>query len=276
MDLRKWMHMRSKRGIIFDIKKYALHDGPGIRTTVFLKGCPLKCWWCHNPEGINPVPEPIRKIIRSSVSSKTKNDLVGREVTVNEVIAEINKDWIFYEESNGGITFSGGEPLMQPEFLLSLLEECHHIMDASTILDTSGYAPWKVVDSIKDYVDLFLYDIKFIDNIKHQKYTGVSNNQIIKNAEFLDKQNNNVIIRFPVIPGITDTVSNIQQICDWLQDRSTINTIHLLPFHNIAKAKYERLNLDYHLGNLKAPLTEHMDSIAKLFRENGFKAEIGG
>ncbi|MHA1443373.1 MAG: 4Fe-4S cluster-binding domain-containing protein, partial [Candidatus Hodarchaeales archaeon] len=134
--------MSSVKGVIFNIKKYALHDGPGIRTTVFFKGCALSCWWCHNPEGI-------------SQSIESSCGITGREVTVTELIDEIKKDWIFYEESNGGITISGGEPLMQPEFLLHLVNEIHSVIDVSVTLDTSGFAPWKTIELIKDKIDLF-------------------------------------------------------------------------------------------------------------------------
>ncbi|MFX0086464.1 MAG: glycyl-radical enzyme activating protein [Candidatus Hodarchaeota archaeon] len=268
--------MKSIKGIIFDIKKYALHDGPGIRSTVFFKGCPLKCWWCHNPEGINPEPEPFLKNPGNFNSLNSKDTIVGREVTVDDVIDKIRKDWIFYEQSNGGVTISGGEPLMQPKFLLSLLQKCHQVLDSATTLDTSGYASWKTIESILEYVDLFLYDIKIFDDKNHKKYTGVSNNQIILNAEALDKQANNIIIRFPVIPGITDTSTNIEQICIWLQERSKIDEIHLLPYHEIAKVKYERLRLKYCLGDLKPPSDDHMKKIYDIFKSIGFKVKIGG
>ncbi len=268
--------MKSIKGIIFDIKKYALHDGPGIRSTVFFKGCPLKCWWCHNPEGINPKPEPILRNIINFNSLSSKYNIIGREVSVDNVIDEIRKDWIFYEQSNGGVTISGGEPLMQPKFLRSLLQKCHQVLDSATTLDTSGYASWKTLESILKYVDLFLYDIKIIDNNEHKRFTGASNDQIISNIEKLDKQANNIIIRFPVIPGITDTSTNIEQICAWLQKRSTIDEIHLLPYHEIGKAKYERLKLKYRLGDLKPPSDERMKKIYDIFNNIGFKVKIGG
>ena len=179
--------MSEVKGVIFNIKKYALHDGPGIRTTVFFKGCALSCWWCHNPEGI-------------SQSIELSCGIPGREVSVTELVNELKKDWIFYEESNGGITISGGEPLMQPEFLLHLMEKIHSVMDVSVTLDTSGFAPWKTIEKIKDKIDLFLYDIKLLDDELHQKYTGVSNKLILKNFEKLDKEGRNLIIRFPIIP----------------------------------------------------------------------------
>jgi len=268
--------MNNTTGVIFNIKKYALHDGPGIRTTVFFKGCPLNCWWCHNPEGLNPKPECIQGITWNYSSPNSQHDTIGRVVTDEDVLTEIKRDWIFYEQSNGGITISGGEPLMQPEFLSSLLKKCKLSIEASTTLDTSGYASWDTIEMVKEDVDLFLYDIKLINNNEHRKYTGVSNTQIINNIETLDNQTHNIIIRFPVIPGITDTPSNINQLCKWLQERSTINEIHLLPYHNIAKAKYYKLGLDYQLEDLETPSVEKLNVLSSRFKEIGFKVKIGG
>ena len=255
--------MSSVKGVIFNIKKYALHDGPGIRTTVFFKGCALSCWWCHNPEGI-------------SQSIESSGGVVGREVTVAELTDEIKKDWIFYEESNGGITISGGEPLMQPEFLLNLVNEIHSVIGVSVTLDTSGFAPWKTLELIKDKIDLFLYDIKLIDDELHQKYTSVSNKQILSNFEKLDKEGKNLIIRFPVIPGLTDTPFNIDKMCAWMRTLSRTNEIHLLPYHKIAKGKYQKMNLDYRLENLEAPSITWMDELSEKFEDIGFLVNIGG
>jgi len=200
-------------------------------------------------------------------------------VTVTELIDEIKKDWIFYEESNGGITLSGGEPLIQPEFLLQLVDEIHSVIDVSVTLDTSGFAPWKTIELIKDKIDLFLYDIKLIEDELHQKYTGVSNGQILSNFEKLDKEGKNLIIRFPVIPGLTDTPSNIDKMCEmcsWMQNLSRTNEIHLLPYHKIAKGKYQKMNLVYHLENLEAPSTTRMDELSEKFEDIGFLVNIGG
>ncbi len=255
--------MSSVKGIIFNIKRYALHDGPGIRTTVFFKGCALRCWWCHNPEGI-------------SQSVESSCGVVGREVSVEEIIDEIKKDWIFYEESNGGITISGGEPLMQPEFLLQLVKKIRLVMDTSITLDTSGYAPWETIELIKDDFDLFLYDIKLLDDELHQKYTGFSNKQILINFKKLDMEGKNLIIRFPIIPGLTDTPINIDQMRVWMQTLSRTNEIHLLPYHKIAKGKYQKLNLEYRLENLEAPTPAHLDGLRKKFEDIGFTVQIGG
>ena len=163
-------------GIIYDLKKYAIHDGPGIRTTVFLKGCPLDCWWCHNPESRKNEPQSSGKknLHKNLALLNSDKNLIGIKVTTNEVMHEIRKDVLFYDESGGGVTFSGGEPLQQTDFLKMLLAECkaEHI---HTVVDTSGYVEYKYFEEIRSLTDLFLYDLKFIDDALHLKYTGVSN-----------------------------------------------------------------------------------------------------
>ncbi len=262
------METQSK-GVIFDIKKYALHDGPGIRTTVFLKGCPLKCWWCHNPEGQNPEPERIWN------NQNTRKEIIGREVSVEEVIAEIEKDLIFYDESGGGVTFSGGEPLIQHDFLDDLLISCQK-RDLSTTLDTCGYASWEIFEKIKDKVDLFLYDLKMIDDKKHQKYTGVSVLPILSNLKRLDTEGKNIIIRFPVITGITETEENLSQLVDWIAKLETIKEINLLPFHKIGYSKYKKLNRENKLLDLEPPSPERLDQLSDRFRGLGFITKLGG
>lgn len=263
-------------GMIFDIKKFAVHDGPGIRTTVFLKGCPLNCWWCHNPESINPEPERVDKKYFVESAHHDTTEIIGREVTVEEVMTEIKKDWIFYEQSGeGGVTFSGGEPLMQPAFLNSMLNACRND-ELLTTLDTSGYASWKTIDGIKDKINLFLYDIKMINDELHRKYTGVSNKGILTNLKKLDAEAANIIVRFPIIPGINDDDENIYQIRKILSNLKKTNEIHLLPFHNIAKGKYRRLNSKNRLENLESPSEEKINQLADSFKEIGFVVKVGG
>ncbi|MHA1543310.1 MAG: glycyl-radical enzyme activating protein [Candidatus Hodarchaeales archaeon] len=255
--------MNGAKGVIFDIKKYALHDGPGIRTTIFFKGCALNCWWCHNPEGI-------------SQSIESSCGVVGREISVDELIDEIKKDWIFYEESKGGITISGGEPLLQIDFLSQLVKKVHSVIDTSVTLDTSGFASWQTIELIKDEIDLFLFDIKLMDDELHQKYTGVSNKEILSNFAKLDKEGKNLIIRFPVIPGLTDTPSNIDKMCVWMRTLSKTNEINLLPYHKIAKGKYQKLNLEYKLEKLEAPQPSRLEELRNIFEDIGFLVNIGG
>lgn len=264
------------KGVIFDIKKYALHDGPGIRTTIFFKGCPLICWWCHNPEGQKPETEPFYKEKhKQNFQLTSRKKVIGREVTVLDVWLEIEKDRLFYDESGGGVTFSGGEPLMQPDFLNHLLNICQEY-EIPTALDTCGYTSWKTMEMVKNKIDLFLYDIKIIDNNEHQKYTGVSNTSILSNLKKLDKEGKEIILRFPIIPGITDTEKNIHQLAEWMLTLETVRKISLLPYHQIGKGKYEKLNRINPLVNLKPPSTERMNALKDKFRDLGFEVKIGG
>lgn len=234
--------MENQKGIIFDIKKYAIHDGPGIRVTIFFKGCPMRCWWCHNPEGQNRCIETIRKK-RYSYSEQSKyqekEELVGRIVTVNEVMNEIKKDIIFIEQSNGGVTFSGGEPLMQIDFLDELLRECKNL-HLHTTIDTAGCVPYNNFLKIIDNTDLFLYDIKTLNDTKHRKYTGISNNQIISNLSALVKLKKSIIIRLPIIPTINDTEKDIIEFGKFFTEQQ-INKVELVPYHNLGVEKYNQL-----------------------------------
>ena len=199
-------------GYIFDIKKYSVNDGPGIRTTIFFKGCPLNCWWCHNPESQNSESEEIDNcLFRWNLSyDQSKRSKIGSQVIVDEVMKEIEKDIPFYEESNGGATFSGGEPMLQIDFLQSLLAECKR-KDIHTAIDTTGYAPLSDFEKIYDYTDIFLYDLKLMDDKIHFEYCGVSNKLIHENLISLSSRGNKIILRLPIIPTITDTEENINQ-----------------------------------------------------------------
>jgi pyruvate formate lyase activating enzyme len=265
-------------GIIFDIKHFAIHDGPGIRTTVFFKGCPLNCWWCHNPESHKILPEKyegcnFRCNINHSLSSQ--NDEVGREVTISEVMREIEKDLVFYEESGGGVTFSGGEPTMQPDFLLSLLKECKGA-GLHTTVDTSGYVPTRIFEKIIDYTDLFLYDLKLMNDELHQKYTGVSNKLIHTNLKWLDENDKNIFIRIPVVPGITDSQENISETINFLTKLENISEINLLPYHKAGDGKYSRFHKENKLPQIKTPENGYMEKVADQFKTLQHKIKIGG
>nr|MDO8135362.1 glycyl-radical enzyme activating protein [Candidatus Njordarchaeum guaymaensis] len=264
------------RGLIFDIKKYSLHDGPGIRTTVFLCGCPLTCWWCQNPEGQKLNLEEALQMRRKSKSSlTTTKELIGREANVEEIVAEIERDRVFYEESGGGVTFSGGEPLLQHVFLNGLLDACLKLK-ISTALETCGYAPWEVVRKVKNKIDLFLYDLKLMDDKEHQKYTGASNVQILSNLTRLDSEGKNIVIRFPVIPEITDTEGNIRQIAEYISSLKTVREIDLLPYNKLGKGKYEKLNRLNLLTDLEPPSPERLNQLSERFKVLGLKVKIGG
>lgn len=260
-------------GYIFDIKKYAVYDGPGIRTTIFFKGCPLNCWWCHNPES---QVQSTEKILKSSFrTSSNKYEDIGMEMKLEKVISEIQKDELFYEESGGGVTFSGGEPLMQIDFLKELLDYCKD-QQIHTSLDTCGHTSWEQMEKIKDKVDLFLWDIKLINEQEHQKYTGVSNKWILSNLRKLDSEHKNISIRIPIIPTITSTNENIEEIIQFLESLENHYDIELLPYHTIGKGKYKRLQREYKLDEIVPPTKEEMDDIKKSFTSKGYNLKISG
>lgn len=297
-------------GTIFNIQKFSVHDGPGIRTTVFFKGCPLNCWWCHNPESQDADAEIMywdRKCLkcgtcirlcpqkaldfagdriiqdkercrRCGVCVKSCQaravEFAGRKVASEYVMKEIMKDRIFYDESGGGVTFSGGEPLMQPEFLYELLLRCRE-EGLHTALDTTGFTSWDILERMLGMVDLFLYDVKLMDSEKHRKYTGVPNDTILGNLRRLSERNCRVNARVPVIPGINDDVDNIEQTGKFLTDIN-ISQVNILPYHNIAVDKYNRLSRTYELIDLEEPAEETMTEIARRLKEYGLSVKIGG
>lgn len=236
------------QGILFDIKRFALHDGPGIRTTIFLKGCPQRCWWCHNPESLNP-----------GIS-----DGIGEPRTIDQVMREIEKEMIFYDESGGGVTFSGGEPLMQPEFLGVLMDGCRE-KDIHITLDTTGCVSPQVFDSLVDKVDLFLYDLKIIDEAGHKKYTGASNRFALENLQTLSKKRKKTIVRFPMIPGITDTNENVTAVARLVSGLKGIRDIDVLPYHRTAEQKYRRLKLENKMKGVMPPPPERTGEVKDIF-----------
>jgi len=300
------------KGTIFDIKRYAIHDGPGIRTTIFLKGCSLRCQWCQNPEGQETNPEIILRSSRCATEcnecvfvcpqdaiskdgnsieiDKAKCDLcakceevcayealevVGREVTVQEVMDEIEKDKIFFDESGGGITFSGGEPLVHVDFLEALLKRTKK-KNIHVTLDTSGYVSFEDLDRVSDKVDLFLYDLKIMDDEKHEKYTGVSNKVILENLRKLAEQGKSIAVRIPLISGINDDNQNIHMFVDFLQSLKNINQINLLSYHRGGSKKYERLRKEKLPKTFHSPSDERIEEIKKILTDSGFSVKTGG
>jgi pyruvate formate lyase activating enzyme len=264
------------KGIVFDIKRYAVHDGPGIRTTVFLKGCPAQCWWCHNPESQKPEPESFTKINVINGRELHEEQQIGKIMTVSEVISEIRKDIIYAEESGGGVTVSGGEPLMQFDFLVDLLKECKNL-ELHTTLDTTGYTEDEVLDAIIPLVDLFLFDLKIIDDGFHQMYTGVSNKYILRNLQTLLQSEANLIIRFPIIPGYTDTQDNLDHMVAFIKHNKINNyQIDLLPFHKLAGAKYRRFCKPDKFSGMNEPDKKTVEKIRQRFASIGMKVRIGG
>jgi pyruvate formate lyase activating enzyme len=258
-------------GIIFRIKKYAIHDGPGIRTTIFLKGCPLDCWWCHNPEGKAPEPQAIKT--EDSVSSR--KEVVGKKISVGELMNEIEKDIIFYDESAGGVTFSGGEPLYQAPFLLAMLEACR-ARDIHTAVDTSGYAPAETFVAICNLVDIVLFDLKLMDEDRHRRYTGVSNKKILKNLTTLSGSKTQHRIRFPLIPGVTDTDENVTSAAEFVRALGAVTHIDILPMHRIADNKYTRLDMRSRMAGRQPPSKENIATIKRKFEDFGFAVIVGG
>lgn len=262
-------------GTIFDIKHFAVHDGPGIRTTVFLKGCPLQCWWCHNPEGISSKPEQFNKEIVLDGKSFQRKERIGYEISVEKLMDEILKDKAFYLQSGGGVTFSGGEPLVKAEFLLHVLKQCK-AENLHTVIDTSGFAKSKIFESLIPFTDLFLFDLKILDPDEHKKYTGVTNQLILSNLDFLIEKRAKIIIRFPIVPGVNDTEDNLEAMKVFLQKRKEIKEIHLLPFHNMAERKYTRCGIPNMSQELIVNREADLDNIQAIFEEILLKVKVGG
>jgi pyruvate formate lyase activating enzyme len=258
------------QGLIFDIKRFAIHDGPGIRLTCFTTGCPLSCWWCHNPEALRRPPTD-----ESTCGHDSNGEPGERRISVAELMAEIAKEQVFIDESGGGVTFSGGEPLVQLDFLDAALTACRE-REIHTAVDTSGYAPRSAFARVADRVDLFLYDLKLIDDQAHRKYTGVSNALIHENLRFLVERGRSVVIRIPVVPGFTGADSNIAGIADLLVAIGGIDTIHLLPYHKAASGKYNRLRLANRMDGVEPPSAERMETLRSYLEGRGFSAQIGG
>ncbi len=268
--------VRDLTGVIFDIKKFAIHDGPGIRTTVFLKGCPMTCHWCHNPEGQRPDPEPVPCPGPAPGPEMATETVIGRRVRAGDVLAEIEKDRLFYDESGGGATFSGGEPLMQPDFLEALLDGCRSA-SIHTVVDTTGCVPARVLMRIMGKVDLFHYDMKLMDSHIHRRFTGVPVEPVLDNLQRLSAAGRPVVIRFPLVPGVTDDDDNLTAISDWLRSLPTPPVrLDVLPFHHLHAGKYARLGRRDPMVCTDGASAEEARSAADFFRTDGFTVTIGG
>lgn len=260
------------KGRIFDIQRYSIHDGYGIRTIVFLKGCVLRCRWCCNPESQD------YEIQTMLVQGEPK--IIGQDITVREVLATVEKDRAYYRRTGGGMTLSGGESLCQPEFAAALLRGAKEA-GISTAIESMGCAKWEVIEKVLPWLDQYLLDIKHMNAAKHQEFTGKSNALMLENAEKIAKMQKKyhveLSIRVPVIPGFNDTEQEIREIAAFAGQLEQVKRIHLLPYHRLGQDKYTGLNRDYPMGDVKPPSKEAMQTLLQTaMQASGIECQIGG
>jgi len=289
----------------------ALQDGPGIRTTVFLKGCPLRCAWCHNPEGMSPVrevwafhsrccgceacrracPHALEVAGKGALAAQVPHcelcgacvdacpadcrRIVGEQLSVAEVLRQVLRDRIFYEDSGGGVTFSGGEPLMQLEFLKALLVACRE-QGLHTAVDTCGMAAIADLQSIAPLTDLLLYDLKFLDEEAHQRYTGASNRQILQNLGALGAVHRNIWVRVPLILGTNDHPAELRAIAQFVAGIPGVRQVNLLPYHPTGRQKWHRLGRNGEAIEFRSPSAEALAGAASIFQDAGLATKAGG
>ncbi len=299
-------------GLIFDIKRYSINDGPGIRVTVFFKGCNLNCAWCHNPESISHrvqklysenrcigcstcveycpenacyltpngiVTDPDKCTVCgkcAEVCPTTASEISGRIETTENILKIIQKETVFMDSSEGGVTFSGGEPLLQPKFLFELLDECGR-KGIHRAVDTAGLVKTELIMEAAEKTDLFLYDLKMMDSGLHKKWTGVDNEIILKNLKLLSEKGSEINIRIPLIAGVNDDGKNIEETASFVKSLAgRPKKINILPYHNIAQQKYKKLGKEFNSQNLEEPNKENIRNIVSFFNSCGIEALIGG
>ena len=298
------------RGLVSAVMRYAVHDGPGLRTTVFLKGCPLSCQWCHNPESQSSSAELMYSEDRcvrcgdcvaacphhamewrdgrplhdrsacqtcgrcAEACPSGARQLLGRTMSVPELVKAVSRDVPFFEESGGGVTFSGGEPLWQAEFLEAALEACR-ANGIQTAVDTCGHAPSETLRRISQKTDLFLYDLKVMDPGRHRELAGVDNRLILRNLALLAREKAAIVVRIPVVPTVNDTPEEVGQALRFLRELG-LRDVALLPYHQIGMEKYERLQAATQARRFEPPTPARMEELADRFRSEGFAVRIGG
>lgn len=306
-------HDEDIKGVIFNIQTYSIHDGPGIRTTVFVMGCPLRCAWCQNPESQSYTPQlfydsekctgcgncvevcPLDAIDIYGERSRTNREIckgtgncaevcpvearnpIGSYVSVGEVFRKVMEDKVFYEKSGGGVTLGGGEPLASPDFSIGLLRLCKSV-GIHTTLDTCGYASWGVMRRVLDYVDLVLYDLKHMDPVAHKAYTGVSNELILENIARIHRELAlPALVRIPLIPGYNDSLENLQTTARFVAtELGSSAKVHLLPFHRLGETKYQRLERPSSPVSINPPSEEDMRLHSEIFSSFGLNVQVGG
>ena len=261
------MSIYQTKGRIFNIQRFSIHDGPGIRTIVFFKGCFMRCAWCCNPESQSYDIQVMQE--------NGKEKVVGQDVTVEEILPELLSDENYYRRSGGGITLSGGEVLGQPEFARDLLHACKE-NGLHTAVESTANAPYASIEKILPYLDLYLMDIKHMDSAKHKEYTGAGNERILENAKTLAESGVELIIRTPVVPGFNDTAEEIRAISRFAASLPGVKEHHLLPYHRLGQDKYTGLGRNYSLKGIEPPSQEKMEYLLSVAEESGLKCQIGG
>lgn len=263
------------KGYVFDIRHYSVHDGPGIRTAVFLKGCPLRCRWCHNPESHEMHPVEVVREKRIGDKLLKFPETIGKVVTPAEVLKEVLKSRIFFEESGGGVTFTGGEPLMQPGFL----KQCMQLMREQNIhiaLDTCGYAQPDLFGEIIAGTDLILFDLKHTDTKLHQLFTGGALLPILRNLRSEALESKPVIIRIPLVPGFNMSLPVYEEMAEILSGIKSLQQVDLLPYHYMSSHKYTRLGMENKMNGVRESSEKEVNDAALFFRNGGYKVTIGG
>lgn len=255
------------KGRIFDVQRFSVHDGPGVRTIIFLKGCFLRCRWCCNPES--------QRYDIESMTINGKEKVVGRDVTVAEVMEIVERDRIYYRRSGGGLTLSGGECLAQPDFAADILRACH-ASGVNTAIESTGFASFDRIEKLLPNLDLYLMDIKHMDSQKHKEFTTQPNELILENAKKIAKSGVELIIRVPVIPGFNCSKAEIQAIAQFAKSLQTVKELHLLPYHRLGEPKYVGLGREYAMKDAGSIPAEHMQLLKQTVEEEGLICQIGG